>query len=92
LVPGRLHARVLSTAQPERKEQDVFPTVHRCNTLGKLRRALRRHGFDACVYGYEAEPSYLAFSPVLYVLGVLHQRVAPGAFKLTLVAYGRKRA
>ena len=90
LVPNRLHARVLKKAQAGRKEEDVFPTLYRCNTRGRLRRTMRQHGFDPCVYGYEAEPSYFNFSRVLYALGVLHQKFAPNFLKVALFAFGRK--
>jgi len=90
LVPNRLHAKVLKRAQEGRQERDVFPTLYRCNTRWRLRSALRRHGFDGCAYGYEAEPSYFNFSRLLYFLGVLHQKLAPNIFKVGLLAFGRK--
>lgn len=90
LVPNRLHARVLSKVQENRKAEDVFPTVYRCNSIRKLRSAFRRHGFDAAVYGYEAEPSYLQFSKLAYAAGVLHQRFAPRSFRPAIFAFGRK--
>jgi SAM-dependent methyltransferase len=90
-IPNRLHTRVLRVVQPERKEEDVFPTRYRCNTVRKLRAALERHGFDAVVHTYESEPAYVSFSGLAYALGVLHQRYAPPAFQRTLMAYGRRR-
>ena len=53
---------------------------------------LDRFGFDGCVYSYEAEPSYLSFSRFFYAMGVLHQRLAPRAFKPVLFVFGRKTA
>lgn len=90
-LPASLRPRVLKRAQPDRREEDVFRTVHRCNTVWKLRQALESRGFEACVFGYEAEPSYLDASRLLYGIGVIHQRLAPGFLKLALFAYGRKR-
>jgi SAM-dependent methyltransferase len=90
VVPNREHARVLGRVQDGRKPEDVFPTMYRCNTLGKLRRALRRHGFDAVVYGYEAEPSYSSFSPLFYALSVAYQRLAPRFLRNSLFAFARK--
>jgi hypothetical protein len=49
-----------------------------------------QHGFDHCVYGYEAEPYHLGFSRLAYFCGVLHQRLAPGLCKTTLFAFARK--
>mgnify|MGYP006280010547 FL=1 len=90
LIPERLHGRILRRAQPRRADKDKFPTLYRCNTTGRIRRMLRRHGFDGCVYGYEAPPSYLAFSRLTYALGVLHQRLAPRALRLTLFTFARR--
>lgn len=90
LVPNRHHAAVLHRAQESRKAEDVFPTVYGCNTIGKLRGMLDRYGFDAVVYGTESEPVYLAFSPLAYWLGVLHQKYAPSALKSGIFAFGTK--
>lgn len=91
LVPNRLHERVLARAQPNRAAEDVFPTRYLCNSLPRLRAALERHGFDASVYGYEAEPGYLSFSPLAYRLGVLHARHAPEALRVGILAFARRR-
>lgn len=91
LIPNRYHARVTGAIQTGREETDVFPTRYRCNSAGKIRRLLSRHGFDRVVYGYEAEPSYLSFSCLAYWLGVLHQRFSPRLFKATLFAFGKVR-
>ncbi len=89
LVPDRLHTRLLGQLQPHRAERDVFPTFYRCNTIRRLRRFLQAQGFDAVVYGAEAEPAYLGFSSVSYALGLAYRRLAPGAFRAGLFAWGR---
>lgn len=89
LIPNHLHARVLSRAQPRRKEEDVFPTLYRCNTIGALRRMMDAHGFRAAVYGYEAEPQYLAFSRLAYRVGVWVQKFAPGWLRPSIFAFGQ---
>ncbi|MDP6543303.1 MAG: class I SAM-dependent methyltransferase [Phycisphaerae bacterium] len=90
LIPNKRHAAVLAKVQTHRAEEDVFPTLYRCNTRARLRAMFRKHRFDAAVYGYEAEPSYLSFSKFAYALGVLHQKFAPNALKVSLMAFGRK--
>lgn len=91
LVPDRRHAAVVKRVQDRRSEEDVFPTLYRCNTVKELRRTLEGHGFDAVVYTYEAEPRYLFFSGFAYWLGVLHQRFAPALFKPAIFAFARLR-
>jgi SAM-dependent methyltransferase len=90
LFRGRAHDKVLKAAQKERSHEDVFPAVYRCNSRGKLRSMLVRNGFDACVYGYEAEPSYFSFSSLAYFLGVVHQRFSPRACRIVLFAFARR--
>jgi SAM-dependent methyltransferase len=92
LIPNRRHAGIVSRVQNERQAEDVFPTAYKCNTARRLRRALGGAGFDSVVYGYESEPRYFQFSRALYGLAVLHQRFAPRAFRLSLFAFGEKRA
>jgi SAM-dependent methyltransferase len=90
LIPNRQHARVLSKAKASLREEDVFPTFYRCNSLPAMRSALQRHHFMSVVLGYEAEPSYLSFSALAYTLGVLHQKLAPEIFRAAIFAFGRK--
>lgn len=90
LIPNRYHARAAARIQEIREHEDVFPTVYRCNTRGRLKRALNRHGFDGCVIGHEPEPAYFSFSAAAYALGVLHQRLAPDAIKINLFAFAKK--
>src|SRR5207253_5076318 len=89
IIPNRHHAGVLRKVQPTRKEEDVFPTLYRCNSTHKLRRTLNDFGFESVVYGYEAEPSYLSFSRWAYRLGVLHQRIAPRFLRPSIFVFAR---
>ena len=90
LIPNRQHARVLAKAKAGLREEDIFPTFYRCNSLPAVRSALKRHQFTAHVYGYEAEPSYLSFSALAYALGVLHQKLAPGILRAAIFAFAQK--
>ena len=90
IVPNSMHAKVTGYVQRDRKEHDVFPTLYRCNTPGKVRRALRSQGFRYFVYTIEAEPSYLRFSPLLYRIGATVHTLIPPAFRWVILAYGQK--
>ena len=87
-IPAKKHAKVLGAVQLKRREEDVFPTAYRCNTVFKLRRQMARFGFRSAVYGYESEPHYLQLSRFAYSLGVFHQRLAPGFLRPALFAFG----
>jgi SAM-dependent methyltransferase len=89
LIPDIYHSRVTSVVQDGRKDEDVFPTVYKCNSIWKLKNIMKKSGFNCIVYGYEAEPSYLSFSKIAYLIGVLHQRFAPGFLKPAIFAFGK---
>jgi SAM-dependent methyltransferase len=91
LVPERLHSKLLSRAQPDRHEKDVFPTLYRCNSVSALRRNLSHCGFRVLAYGHEAEPSYLNFSTLAYAMGVVYQRFAPAGLRNVIHAFGQKQ-
>ena len=71
IIPNRLHVKVLNKVQDERRKEDVFPTFYKCNSIFKIRRMLKKSGFEHVVYGYEAQPCYLSFSKIVYSLGVI---------------------
>ena len=89
LIPNKYHSKVTSFAQDDRKEEDVFLTFYRCNSIRRLRNAMARNRFDSAVFGYESEPAYLSFSKIAYSLGVLYQKLSPGFMKTTIFAFGK---
>ncbi|MGH9752207.1 MAG: class I SAM-dependent methyltransferase, partial [Blastocatellia bacterium] len=58
MAPNNLHVSLLKKAKHDKKEEDIFPTVYRCNTRRKLASMLTKYGFDNCVYEHESEPYY----------------------------------
>jgi SAM-dependent methyltransferase len=55
---------------------DVFPTKYRANTLSAMRKAMISAGFvEKELDTIDHYPAYLAFSPVLFRLGVLYGRL-----------------
>jgi SAM-dependent methyltransferase len=90
VIPNKWHAHVLTRVQPERSEGDIFPTVYRCNSIGRLKRALERRGLETVIVAHESEPAYVSFSKVLYALAVFHQRYAPRRLRCMLLAFARK--
>lgn len=92
LIPNQYHSKVTSVVQNGRKDEDVFPTVYKCNSIRMIRRAMKSIGFECVVYGYEAEPAYLSFSKIAYSLGVFHQKFAPDLIKPVIFAFGKLRS
>ncbi len=91
MIPNRMHARVTGAVQGDRHEDDVFPTVYRCNTRRKLQRAMQQAGFDAFVYTHEAEPSYLQFSRLIYRIGAVAHSLMPSPMRWALLGFGRAK-
>jgi 2-polyprenyl-3-methyl-5-hydroxy-6-metoxy-1,4-benzoquinol methylase len=90
LIPNRYHAKVVALVQPGRREIDVFPTYYRANTVRALRRLLRLHHFEGCVYRHISEPVYLGFSRWSYCLGVYLHRWMPAVFWPMLYVFARR--
>jgi SAM-dependent methyltransferase len=92
VIPNRYHSAIVQRAYVNpRKEEDVFPTRFRCNTVRAVRQALDRHGFQHCVYGYQSDPAHFGFSRALYFLGVMHQRLAPRTIRTSIFVFARRR-
>ena len=89
LIPNRKHGTLVAWLQRSRKEEDVFPTLYKCNTIRAIRREMTNHGFRSVVYGHTSDPLYLTFSKLSYAVGVLHQRMTPSALGVTLFAFGQ---
>ena len=90
LVPASRRKQVLHRARPDRKDEDSFPTLYRCNTVFAIRRTLAAQGFDGVAFGHESEPCYLGFSRLAYRFGVWHQRWAPGFLRPAIFAFARR--
>ncbi|MGA7414068.1 MAG: methyltransferase domain-containing protein, partial [Bryobacteraceae bacterium] len=75
ITPFRVHQLLVSRIFPV-SEHDVFPTLYRANTLSALRKALRSAGLvERDLRGVNHYPAYLMFSPTLFRLGILYERI-----------------
>jgi ubiquinone/menaquinone biosynthesis C-methylase UbiE len=75
LTPYSWH-RALVSKMLGVSEDDVFPTLYRANTLSKLRQELRAAGLnEKTLRAVGHYPAYLMFSPVLFRIGMLYERL-----------------
>jgi ubiquinone/menaquinone biosynthesis C-methylase UbiE len=75
LTPYSFHRFIVSRIF-QAPEDDVFPTLYRANTMARLRTELEAAGFRQLeMRAINHYPAYLTFSPVLFRLGVLYERV-----------------
>jgi SAM-dependent methyltransferase len=75
VTPYRLH-RFLVSRIFRVPEDDVFPTLYRANTRSAVRRAMTHAGLvQREMDAINHYPAYLMFSPMLFRLGVLYERL-----------------
>jgi ubiquinone/menaquinone biosynthesis C-methylase UbiE len=75
MTPYQLHRSLVSKIF-QTPADDVFPTRYRANTVSAMRKAMSAAGFVERELGTISHyPAYLMFSPVLFRLGVLYERL-----------------
>jgi ubiquinone/menaquinone biosynthesis C-methylase UbiE len=75
VTPYRWHRRLVSRVVGV-GEDDVYPTLYRANSMKSLNRELSSIGFRKVVLkAINHYPVYLMFSPVLFRLGVVYERL-----------------
>jgi SAM-dependent methyltransferase len=92
LIPEGFRKRALSSAQPTRKEEDVFPAVYRMNTRSDLLRLFPPECFDHRVYAWDASPSYHFNSNVMFSLWSAVHWLSPPSLKSVLMIFIQKRS
>ena len=91
LIPDRLHARLIRSAQDQRKSEDVFPAVYRLNTAKAFRQHFSPSRYVHYVIPWEAEPAYYFGSRLLYSLFLAIQYVTPPSLRTILMVFMQKR-
>lgn len=75
VTPYRLHRFIVSRILPVSRD-DVFPTFYRANTITSIRNALTSAGLmEIELDTVNHYPAYLTFSPFLFRLGMLYERL-----------------
>lgn len=91
LVRNRQHSAILKRAQPSRKEEDVFPTAYRLNSLSKLARVFPGENYQHYSYLYAAEPAYHFDNVFLFRIFQFIHWLTPKWFCGNLFIFLRKR-
>jgi SAM-dependent methyltransferase len=89
-LPDSLRSRVLRGAQPERKQEDVFPAFYRLNTLHDISRLFPEPRFRQASYYWDASPSYHFDSPLVFQLFSWLHSVSLNVFKTMLMVFIQK--
>jgi len=90
IIPHSFHKRILHHIQNNRKDEDIFPTFFKCNTIPAIRRMLNKYNFNGVVYGYNSEPGYFDNSYLWYSTMKLYLSICPQILKTSLFVFARK--
>ncbi|WP_370435535.1 methyltransferase domain-containing protein [Microvirga sp. TS319] len=91
LIPDSLRRRALKSAQPHRKEEDVFPAVYRMNTKSDLLKFFPSERFKHFVYTWDSSPSYYFGSRFMFSFWSTIHWLSPPAFRTVLMIFIQKR-
>jgi hypothetical protein len=89
-LPDALRSRVLHGAQPEGKEEDVFPAFYRLNTLRDVKRLFPEPRFRQASYYWDASPSHHFDSPFVFWLFSWLHSASPDALKTMMMVFIQK--
>ncbi len=96
-TPHSFHVWLLRVIGAGPKGHDPWPTYYRANTPGRIRRLLHKAGFESCeLMLVETNPTYLMFSRLAFLLGLLYERIVNSvdwlsAFRFLVIAKATKR-
>jgi SAM-dependent methyltransferase len=87
VAPNSAHGRILGALQPQRDEQDVFPTAYKLNTERQVQSAMSSW-FDVKTVRWRGEPAYYGNSLLLARI----EQTANTLFPSTLMIFAQRRA
>ncbi|HEV7344496.1 MAG TPA: methyltransferase domain-containing protein [Devosia sp.] len=91
LIPESMHGRVLRRAQPDRKEEDVFPTTYLLNTPRDIKGRFSPASWNYYIYTQNAEPAYFGSSAALWRIAGAALKLTPQRFWPTLMIFMQKK-
>ncbi len=89
LIPNRLHALVLKWIEPDREEEDVFPTFYRLNSPQQAKQVFA--GKPVFYYYDSAEPAYYFGNSLLYRAFMVLHRLLPPPFATSVCLFVRQQ-
>ena len=75
LLKNKYHSKVLKFIQPQRAEQDTFPTAYKLNTLQSIKK--RFGNYKNFSYLYASHPAYYADNQLLFKLFNWFHKILP---------------
>ena len=91
IIPAGVGKRLVLSAQPDRKVEDVFPAHYFMNTLGTLKVLFPAERYDHMSFAFDSEPKYHFNRRAIFVLLLVLHSVTPPSLRNTLMAFLHKR-
>jgi ubiquinone/menaquinone biosynthesis C-methylase UbiE len=88
MLPNKLHAKLLTVIQPLRKQEDVFPTAYKLNTVASLNKYFLQ--YDDHTYIYSGYPCYYFGRKVIFLLMNVIHFITPSWFHGHLLVFKSK--
>lgn len=73
IMPEAIRDRIKKRCLPPEIEEDTFPTYYRCNTLGKMKAAMRSAGLSKKHACYVGDPSFFVYSKTIFPLTLIYE-------------------
>jgi len=88
LFKNKYHSNILKFIQPEREEQDTFPTAYKLNTLQSIKKIF--YNYKNFNYLYASHPAYYAGNKFLFNLISLFHKILPAFMVSEIFVFLRK--
>jgi SAM-dependent methyltransferase len=91
IVPSRVAKRLVISAQPNRKIEDIFPAYYRMNTLRVLSRLFPADRYEHRSFAFDSEPRYHFNRRAIFVMLLALHSLTPAPLRNTLMVFLHKR-
>jgi len=91
LIPNSLHNKVISVLQPDRKDEDIFPTFHRMNSIGQIKRHFSRSSWFNFSFVDGQEVGYFSNYLIPAWFCAVYNKLMPSRLGLVLFAFVQKK-
>jgi SAM-dependent methyltransferase len=91
IVPADIARRLVSSAQPDRKAEDIFAAYYRMNTLSKLNMLFPTDRYEHMSFAFDSEPRYHFNQRAIFLLLLVLHGLTPPGLRNTLMSFIRKR-
>ena len=89
IVRNSQHSRFLHWVQPGRKEEDIFPTAYKMNTLKDISEIFSKYHNNTFIY--KSDPAYFFGNRIIFILFNFLHAISPSFFYGSLFVFLRKK-